>query len=61
MEVEKYQANGGYLLPRAAFLCLVLDITKEVSSTEHRWEREAVDVLQVISENILKITFRSKF
>jgi hypothetical protein len=45
MEVEKYQANGWYLLPRVVFLHLVLDITKEVSSIEHRWKREAVDGL----------------
>ena len=61
MEVEKYQADGEYLLPRAAFWHLVLDIAKEVSSTEHRWEREAVDGLQAMSENFLEITFRSKF
>jgi histone H3/H4 len=61
MEVEKYQRDGGYLLPRAAFLRLVQEITQEVSSEEHRWEREAVDGLQAISENFLEIMFRSKY
>jgi hypothetical protein len=36
MEAEKYQYDGRYLLPRAAILCLVQEITQEVSFKEHR-------------------------
>jgi histone H3/H4 len=62
LEIERFQRDGGYLIPKVAFLRLVREIferaTKKTMVT--RMERSAVEALQMMAEAHIALTFNSK-
>jgi histone H3/H4 len=63
LEVEKYQKDGGYLIPKKPFRRLVEEIffkaTEESEVT--RIEQSAIEALQTISETHMALVLNGKF
>jgi len=61
-EIIKYQKDGGYLIPKAAFARLVMKICREqaLGGNVIRWQRSALEALQVAAEDYLVIVMNSK-
>jgi len=60
-EIIKYRRDGGYLLPKAPFYRLCQEIVSDLAlEQEFRWQRSAVESLQVAAEEFLVITMTGK-
>jgi histone H3/H4 len=63
LEIERYQRDGGYLIPKVAFWRLAREIFEGATkgSGVSRIERSAVEALQTMTEAHLAMAFNSKF
>ena len=63
LEVVKYQRDGGYLIPKVAFLRLVREVFEEATKKSRvaRMESSAVEALQLSTEAEMALLFNSKF
>ena len=60
-EIIKYRRDGGYLIPKAPFYRLCQEIVADlVLEQQFRWQRSAVECLQVAAEEFLVMTMTGK-
>ena len=61
LEVEKYQKDGGYLIPKVAFQRLTREIFENASKKKHvdRMEKSAVEALPMAAEMYMALVFNS--
>ena len=61
-EIRKYQKDGGYLIPRTAFLRLTREVFNKVTRGTGvvRMQQSAIDGLQMIAETQVALAFNSK-
>jgi len=60
-EIIKYRRDGGYLIPNALFYRLCQEIVSDWALEQHfRWQRSAVESLQVAAEGFLVMTMTGK-
>lgn len=56
-EIVKYRRDGGYLIPKAPFYRLCQEIVGSLAfDQQFRWQRSAVEALQVATEEFLVLT-----
>ena len=60
-EIIKYSRDGGYLIPKAPFYRLCQEILADLTLEKRlRWQRSAVECLQVAAEKFLVMTMTGK-
>jgi len=60
-EIIKYRRDGGYLIPKAPFYRLCQEIVADLTLEQRlRWQRSAVECLQVAAEEFLVMTMTGK-
>jgi len=60
-KIIKYRRDGGYLIPKAPFYRLCQEIVSELAlEQQFRWQRSAVECLQVAAEEFLVMTMTGK-
>jgi len=60
-EIIKYRRDGGYLIPKAPFYRLCQEIVSDLAlEQQFRWQRSAVECLQVAAEEFLVMTMTGK-
>ena len=60
-EIIKYRRDGRYLIPKAPFYRLCQEIVSDLAlEQEFRWQRSAVECLQVAAEEFLVMTMTGK-
>ena len=61
LEVEKYQKDGGYLIPKVAFQRLTREIFENATKKKRvdRMEKSAVEALQMAAETYMALVFNS--
>jgi len=60
-EIIKYRRDAGYLTPKAPFYRLCQEIVSDLAlKQQFRWQRSAVECLQVAAEEILVMTMTCK-
>jgi len=60
-EIIKYRRNGGYLILKAPFYRLCQEIVSDLAlKQQFRWQRSAVEFLQVAAEEFFVITMTGK-
>jgi histone H3/H4 len=61
-EIRRYQKDGGYLIPRTAFLRLTREIFNKVTRGTRvvRMEQSAIEALQMMVETHVALAFNSK-
>jgi len=60
-EIIKYRRDGGYLIPQAPLYCLCQEIVSDLElKQQFRWQRSAVECLQVAAEEFLMMTMTGK-
>ena len=60
-EIIKYRRDGGSLIPKAPFYRLCQEIVSDLAlEQQFRWQRSAVEFLQVAAEVFLVLTMTSK-
>ena len=61
-EIRKYQRDGGYLIPRTAFIRLTQEIFNKMTRRMGvlRMQQSAIDVLQMMAESHVALAFNSK-
>jgi len=60
-EIIKYRRDGGYLIPKAPFYHLCQEIVGDLAlEQQFRWQRSAVECLQVAAEEFLGMTMTGK-
>ena len=60
-EIIKYRRDGGYLIPKAPFDHLCQEIVSDLAlEQQFRWQRSAVECLQVAAEEFLVMTMTGK-
>ena len=62
-EIRRYQKDGGYLIPRTAFLRLTREILNKVTRGTRvvRMQQSAIDGLQMMAETHVALVLNSKF
>jgi len=61
-EIIKYYHDGGYLIPKAPFDCLCQEVVSDLAlAPQFRWQRSAVECIQVAAEEALVMTMTGKF
>ena len=63
LEVEKYQKDGGYLIPKKPFQRVVAEILRETTKESEvtRIDRSAIEALQTITETHMALVLNGKF
>jgi len=60
-EIIKYRRDGWYLIPKTLFDCLCQEIVSDLAlKQQFRWQRSAVECLQVAAEEFLLMTMTGK-
>jgi len=60
-EIIKYRRDGGYLIPKALFHRLCQEIVSDLAlEQQFRWQRSAVECLQVVAEEFLVMIMTGK-
>ena len=59
-EIIKYRRDGGYLIPKAPFYRLCQEMSDLALAQQFRWQRSAVECLQVAAEEFLVMTITGK-
>jgi len=60
-EIIEYRRDGGYLIPKAPFYRLCQEIVSDLAlEQQFRWQRSAVECLQVAAEEFLVIKMTGK-
>jgi len=60
-EIIKYRRDGGYLIPKASFYRLCQEIVSDLAlEQQFRWQRSAVECLQLAAEEFLVMTMTGK-
>jgi len=60
-EIIKYRRDGGYLIPKAPFFCLCQEVVSGLAlEQQFRWQRSAIQYLQVAAEECLVMTMTTK-
>ena len=60
-EIIKYSRDGGYLIPKAPFYRLCQEIVGDLELGQRfRWQRSAVECLQVAAEEFMVMTMTGK-
>ena len=63
LEIEKYQGDGGYLIPKKAFNRLAREVFKDAveGKTVSRIERSAMEALQTATESHMSMVLNGRF
>jgi histone H3/H4 len=63
LEIQKYQSDGGYLIPKKAFRRLVGEIFNEATEETgvSRLEQRAIEALQTVAESHVSLVLNGKF
>jgi len=60
-EIIKYRRDSRYLIPKAPFYCLCQEIESDLAlEQQFRWQRSAVECLQVAAEEFPVMTMTGK-